>query len=54
MMVIASVDFSVTIYLNLSNEHPSSCSVEPTALSIAELNRQITVESSCVFSYRHL
>jgi len=47
MIVTVAVDFSVTVYLNLSTEHPSSCSVVPAVIFIAKLQNQVTVESNC-------
>ena len=54
MVFIVVVDFSVTVYLNLMTQHPSSCSAVPAAVSIAELPHQVTEESNCVNNYRPL
>jgi len=53
MTVIVAVDFSITVYLNLSKQ-PSSCSAVPPVKCIAEIYHQITVESNCLISYRLL
>jgi len=50
MRVNVAVDFSARVSLNLSTEHPSSCSAVAAGISFAELHHQITV----VISYRIL
>ena len=53
MTVIVAVDFSTTVYVNLS-KHPNSCSAVLADKSIAEIYHQIAVEGNWLNSYRLL